>query len=400
MPFPFLVKKAEGAKITDIDGISLDDFCLGDTGSMFGHSPKPVAKAIKQQASRGLTYMLPDENAAKVGALLQKTFGLPFWQIATTATDANRFALRVARAATNRSKILVFNSCYHGTVDETFVRLTDGKPTNRHGMVGEWRDLTAHTKVVEFNDLSALESALAGQDVACVITEPVMTNSCMVLPETGFHAGLRALTRKYGTLLLIDETHTISTGLGGYTKLHGLEPDLFVLGKPIAGGLPASIWGMGAEVAAAFLKSEETRVSGHSGMGTTLSANPLQFAAMRATLESVMTPKNYEHMEKLAARLEKGLSKAIKATNLPWHAVRVGARVEFICSPKPLKNGTEAELAHAPALERCVQLALVNRGVLIAPFHNMMLVSPATKGKQIDRLIAAFSDVTQKLTAA
>ncbi|MGL4406096.1 MAG: transaminase, partial [Notoacmeibacter sp.] len=311
MPFPFLVKKAKGASIVDIDGIELDDFCLGDTGSMFGHSPKPVANAIKQQASRGLTYMLPDENAQTVGKMLQATFGLPFWQIATTATDANRFALRVARAATNRSKILVFNGCYHGTVDETFVRLTNGKPTNRHGMVAEWRDLTAHTKVVEFNDLGALEAALKDQDVACVITEPVMTNSCMVLPDAGFHAGLRALTRKYGTLLLIDETHTISTGLGGYTRTYGLEPDLFVLGKPIAGGLPAAIWGMSADVAAAFQKSEKTRAPGHSGMGTTLSANPLQFAAMRATLEDVMTAKNYAHMEKLAARLEAGLAKAV-----------------------------------------------------------------------------------------
>jgi glutamate-1-semialdehyde 2,1-aminomutase len=399
MPFPFLVKKAEGASIEDIDGINLDDFCLGDTGSMFGHSPKPVAKALKHQAPRGLTYMLPDENAAKVGDLLRETFGLPFWQIATTATDANRFALRVARAATGRSKILVFNGCYHGTVDETFVRLTDGKPTNRHGMVGEWRDLTAHTKVVEFNDLAALEAALKDQDVACVITEPVMTNSCMVLPDAGFHAGLRALTRKYGTLLLIDETHTISTGLGGYTKVHGLKPDLFVLGKPIAGGLPAAIWGMSDQVAEAFAKSEKNRVSGHSGMGTTLSANPLQFAAMRATLEQVMTANNYAHMEKLASRLEAGLAKAIKEAKLPWHVVRVGARVEFICAPGPLKNGTEAELAHAAELERAVQLALVNRGVLIAPFHNMMLVSPATKRKQIDRLIAAFGNVTQKLTA-
>jgi glutamate-1-semialdehyde 2,1-aminomutase len=399
MPFPFLVQKAKGASITDIDGIKLDDFCLGDTGSMFGHSPKPVAKAIQRQASRGLTYMLPDENAVKVGELLQAVFGLPYWQIATTATDANRFALRVARAATNRDKILVFNGCYHGTVDETFVRLTDGSPTNRHGMVGEWRDLTAHTKVVEFNDLASLETALAGNDVACVITEPVMTNSCMVLPEPGFHAGLRALTRKYGTLLLIDETHTISTGLGGYSKAHGLEPDLFVLGKPIAGGLPAAIWGMSADVAAAFAKSETSREPGHSGMGTTLSANPLQFAAMRATLEHVMTAKNYAHMEKLAAKLEAGLAKAIKAANLPWHALRVGARVEFICAPGPLRNGTEAEHAHAPALERAVQLALVNRGVLIAPFHNMMLVSPATKRKQIDCLIAAFSEITQQLTA-
>ncbi|MBN9251507.1 MAG: aminotransferase class III-fold pyridoxal phosphate-dependent enzyme, partial [Mesorhizobium sp.] len=283
-PFPILVDQAKGATITDIDGNRLDDFCLGDTGSMFGHSPVPVARAIRRQAGRGLTYMLPSEDALAIGPLLQDKFGLPFWQIATTATDANRFALRVARAVTGRETILVFNGCYHGSVDETMVRLKDGRAINRPGLAGEFRDLTRATKVVDFNDLAALEAALADKSVACVITEPVLTNSCMVLPDPGFHAALRKLTRDAGTLLLIDETHTISTGLGGYTKVHGLEPDLFVLGKPVAGGVPASIWGMSDELASRFAAYERSKEPGYSGMGTTLSANPLQFAAMRATL--------------------------------------------------------------------------------------------------------------------
>jgi glutamate-1-semialdehyde 2,1-aminomutase len=399
MPFPFLVEKASGARIKDIDCKALDDFCLGDTGSMFGHSPPPVARAIRRQAGRGLTYMLPDEDAAVVGSLLQERFGLPFWQVATTATDANRFALRVARAATGRSKILVFNGCYHGTVDETFVGLKDGKAANLPGLVGEWRDLAAHTAVAEFNDPDGLDRALACRDIACVITEPVLTNSCMVLPQPGFHARLREITRRHGTLLLIDETHTISSGLGGYTAVHGLEPDMFVLGKPIAGGVPASVWGMSAAVAEAFLETERTRLAGHSGMGTTLSANPLQFAAMRATLEAVMTQRNYARMDRLAARLVKGLSAAIARHGLPWHAVRVGARVEFICAPGPLLNGTQAKAAQAPDLERAIHLALVNRGVLIAPFHNMMLVSPATKAQQVDRLVAAFDEIAGELAA-
>lgn len=399
MPFPMVVEKAREATITDIDGNRLDDFCLGDTGSMFGHSPAPVARAIRRQAGRGLTYMLPTEDALAVGRLLKERFGLPHWQIATTASDANRFALRVARAVTGRAKILVFNGCYHGAVDETFVRLEDGKPTNKRGLVGEFRDLTAATEVVEFNDVPALERALERRDIACVITEPVLTNSSMVLPQPGFHAALRDLTRRTGTLLLIDETHTISTGLGGYSRVHGLEPDLFVLGKPVAGGVPASVWGMSDAVAERYARYLKDKPAGYSGIGTTLSANPLQFAAMRAVLEEVMTEENYARMDRLAARLEAGLSAAISKAGLPWHVARVGARVEFICAPGPLRNGSEAEAAHAPALEAAIHLALVNRGALIAPFHNMMLVSPATTRRQVDRLVTAFGDIAAALAA-
>lgn len=398
-PFPIIVDRAKGATIVDIDGNTLDDFCLGDTGSMFGHSPSPVARAIRRQAGRGLTYMLPDEDTLVLGRLLSERFGLPEWQIATTATDANRFALRVARAVTGRPKILVFNGCYHGSVDETMVRLVDGRPVNRPGLAGEFRDLTANTKVVEFNDVAALEKALAARDVACVITEPVLTNSCMVLPDPGFHAALRRLTRDAGTLLLIDETHTISTGPGGYTRRHGLEPDLFVLGKPIAGGVPASVWGMSADLARRYRTYNAKKEPGYSGMGTTLSANPLQFAAMRATLEEVMTEEAYARMEALAERLEAGLSAAIARHGLPWHVARVGARVEFICASGPLRNGGEAEAAHAPELEAAIHVALVNRGVLIAPFHNMMLISPATRRPQVDRLVSAFGEVAAILAA-
>jgi glutamate-1-semialdehyde 2,1-aminomutase len=398
-PFPMIVAAASGAGITDIDGNRINDFCLGDTGAMFGHSPPPVARAIRRQAGKGLTYMLPNEDALAVARLLADRFGLPRWQIATTATDANRFALKAARAVTGRRKILVFNGCYHGTVDETMVRLKDGRAVNRPGLTGEFRDLTADTRIVEFNDVPALEQALGAGDVACVISEPVLTNSAMVLPHPGFHDALRRLTRRAGTLLLIDETHTISTGPAGYAGLHGLEPDLFVLGKPVAGGVAASIWGMSEEVAGRFAAYDRTREPGHSGMGTTLSANPLQFAAMRAVLEEVMTGANYEIMERGAERLEHGLAACIARHGLPWHVTRVGARVEFVCAPGPLVNGSQAETAHAPRLEAAIHLVLLNRGVLISPFHNMMLVSPATGTRQIDRLVAAFGDVAAKLAA-
>jgi glutamate-1-semialdehyde 2,1-aminomutase len=399
MPHLPLVARAKGARLTDIDGYEIDDFCLGDTGSMFGHSPAPVAKAIRAQAPRGLTYMLPTEDALEAGRLLQEVFGPFRWQIATTATDANRFAIRVARAITGRPKVLVFNGCYHGTVDDVMVELSGGKTQNRQGLMGQVADLTLGATAVEFNDLAAVESALKTGEIAAILTEPVMTNSCMVLPDAGFHDGLRLLSRRYGALLIIDETHTISSGLGGYTAVHSLSPDMFVVGKCVAGGMPTAVWGMTDEIAQRYEEANAARPSGHSGMGTTLSANPMQFACLKATLGEVMTAKNYAHMEKLAERLAHGLAAVVARHKAPWHVVRVGARVEFICAPGPLKNGTEAGHAHQPQVEAALHTALLNRGSLIAPFHNMMLVSPATKKRQVDRLITAFNDVLTELFA-
>jgi len=399
MPHLPLVARAKGARLTDIDGYEIDDFCLGDTGSMFGHSPAPVAKAIRHQATRGLTYMLPTEDALEAGRLLQEVFGPFRWQIATTATDANRFAIRVARAITGRPKILVFNGCYHGTVDDVMVELSGSKTQNRQGLMGQVTDLTLGATAVEFNDLAAVEAALKTGEIAAILTEPVMTNSCMVLPDAGFHDGLRLLSRRYGALLIIDETHTISSGLGGYTAVHSLSPDMFVVGKCVAGGMPTAVWGMTDEIAQRYEEANAARPSGHSGMGTTLSANPMQFACLKATLGEVMTAKNYTHMEKLAERLAHGLSTAINRVNAPWHVVRVGARVEFICAPGPLRNGTEAGHAHQAQVEAALHTALLNRGSLIAPFHNMMLISPATKKRQVDRLIMAFNDVLTELFA-
>ncbi len=400
MPHLPLVAKATGATITDIDGMTLDDFCLGDTGSMFGHSPAPVAKAIRRQARLGLTYMLPTEAALEAGRLLTDRFGAFHWQIATTATDANRFALRVARAITGRPKVLVFNGCYHGTVDDTFVSLEDGRTVASPGLLGQVHDLTQTAIACEFNDLAGVEAALANGDVAAILTEPVMTNSCMVLPEAGFHDGLRQLSLKYGALLIMDETHTISTGLGGYTRVHSLRPDIFVAGKCVAGGMPTAVWGLTAETAARYHAADARRAAGRTGMGTTLSANPMQFACLAATLSDVMTPANYAHMERLADRLSHGLAKVIHRHRAPWHVVRVGARVEFICAHGPLQNGTQAAQAHHPQLEAAIHTGLINRGTLIAPFHNMMLISPATKKAQVDRLIANFNVILTDLFKA
>lgn len=401
MPHLPVVAGAKGARISDIDGYQIDDFCLGDTGSMFGHSPPPVAAAIRAQARRGLTYMLPSIEVLEVGQLLTATFGPFHWQIATTATDANRFAIRVARAVTGRAKILVFHGCYHGTVDDVMVELGAGGQTqNRAGLLGQVADLTLGAVACEFNDLAGVEAALARGDVAAILTEPVMTNSCMVLPQAGFHKGLRDLATRYGALLMIDETHTISTGMGGYTGVHGLQPDIFVAGKCVAGGVPTAIWGLSPDVAARYHGANAARAAGHSGMGTTLSANPMQFAALRATLADVMTPAAYAHMDRLAQRLATGLEDVITRHGAPWHVVRVGARVEFICAAGPLQNGTQAIAAQCHAVESAIHIALLNRGTLIAPFHNMMLISPVTKKGQVDRLIATFDEVLADLFAA
>jgi Glutamate-1-semialdehyde aminotransferase len=398
-PFPMVVQRAEEARLIDADGIAVDDFCLGDTGSMFGHSPAPVTRAIRRQARRGLTYMLPSKAALRAGALLREVFGPMLWQVTLSATDANRHALRVARAVTGRRKVLVFNGCYHGTLEDTMVALESGRTIARPGLVGQVLDIAAEAICVEFNDLAAVEAALETGEIAAILTEPVLTNSCMVLPEAGFHDGLRTLTRRHGTLLILDETHTQSSARGGYARLHSLSPDLYVIGKCVAGGVPTGLWGMTDEVARRFASYDADRPAGHSGMGTTLSGNPLQFAALEATLAEVMTEANFARMEKGAARLAEGLGRAIARHALPWHVVRVGARVEFICAPGPLKNGAEAALAHAPEVEAALHLGLLNRGCLIAPFHNMMLVSPVTKTRQIDRLIAAFDEILSELTA-
>ncbi len=400
-PFPLTLEKAEGATLTCLDGYDYADFCLGDTGAMFGHSPPPVTAAIQRQAARGLTAMLPSAEAAEAAALLAERFGLPFWQMTATASDANRSVLRWARGITGRSKILVFQGCYHGQVDEACADLdpASGRVVPRPSLVGQPYPLEATTVVVEFNDLAALDTALAKGDIACVLAEPALTNCSMVLPEAGFHDALRRLTRQHGALLCIDETHCLSTGLGGYSRVHGLEPDFLTCGKAVAGGLPCGLFGFSAETAAKMDSANGRRTPGHSGMGTTLSGNPLALAALRANLAEVMTEAAYAHMLPLAAEMERRLVGAIADAGVPWHVVRLGARAEIVFAPQPLRNGSEAmALPHGP-LESAVHLFLLNRGVLVTPFHNMLLVSPATREAALDRLEGAFRACLAALTS-
>ncbi|AZQ53742.1 aspartate aminotransferase family protein [Burkholderia cenocepacia] len=399
-PFALHVAHAQGAQLTDVDGHTLADFCLGDTGAMFGHSPAVVTEALATQARHGLTTMLPNEDASVVGELLAQHFGLPKWQFAMTASDANRFLLRWVRAATGRRTLLVFNGCYHGTVDDVFVDLVDGQPMQRASLLGQVHDLTTTTRVVEFNDLAALEASLARGDVACVLAEPVMTNIGMVLPEPGYWAQAQDLIRRHGSLLVLDETHTLSSGPGGYARTHGLRPDAVVVGKALGGGMPCAAYGFSAALAERAEVAKRTAPPGHSGIGTTLTANLLAMAAMRATLTHLMTPQVFAPMHALAEQLAAGLRTIIARHGLPWCVTQVGARVEFQFCAQPPRNGSQAEAVMDAELEHALHLALLNRGVLITPFHNMMLVCPDTTRMHVQRLLTAFDTVLASLTAA
>lgn len=398
-PFALQIQSAEGVHLTDADGHTLVDFCLGDTGAMFGHAPPVVAQALAQQAGRGYTTMLANADAIEVSRLLAQRFGLPQWQFAMTATDANRFLLRWVRAATGRRVLLVFNGCYHGTVDDVFVDLVEGQPRQRDSLLGQVHDLTQTTRVVEFNDLAALEAALKQGDVACVLAEPVMTNIGMVLPDADFWPQAQALIHRYGSLLVMDETHTLSSGPGGYAAAHGLQPDAVVVGKPLGGGMPCAAYGMTQALADRAVAAKRQAPPGHSGIGTTLTANGLAMAAMRATLTHLITEASYAPMHQGAHHLAHGLQAIISHHHLPWCVTQVGARTEFQFCPTPPRNGTEAALAMVPVLEQALHVYLINRGVLITPFHNMMLISPLTTTVDIARLLQAFESFVCQVKA-
>ena len=397
-PFPVFAAQAHGAEVLDVDGIRYDDFCLGDTGAMCGHSPAPTAAAVATQAAKGITTMLPSPDVVWVGRELADRFGLPLWQLAMSATDANRFVLRIARQITGRPKVLVFSWCYHGTVDETFAVLgDDGRTHQRPGSVGPQVDVAETTVAVEFNDVPSLEAALRTGEIACVLAEPALTNIGIVLPEPGFLDELRRLTRETGTLLVIDETHTLCAGPGGYTGAHGLEPDLLTVGKPIAGGVPAAAFGMTLAVAeqasGVVLEGDDADVA---GIGGTLTGNALALAAIRATLGEVLTAGAYEGMFTNAERWADGVAGVIDAHGLAWTVQRLGCRAEYWFCPPP-RNGGEAAAAIDHALDAFFHLYALNRGILLTPFHNMALMSPATTAAQVDHHTDMFADAVAEL---
>ena len=397
--FPVFVERAQGAHFTDVDGRDYVDLCLGDTGAMTGHSPEVVADAIARRVREGITLMLPTEDSLWVGEELKRRFGLPYWQFALTATDANRFAIRIARETTQRPKILVYHHCYHGTVDESFVSLRGGVVGPRRGNIGPPVNPAETTRVVEFNDLNALEDALKHHDVAVLLAEPAMTNVGIILPDAGYWKTARELTRRYGTLFIADETHTICVGPGGCTKEWRLDPDFVVFGKPIGSGIPGSTYGCTEEVAKRISARIELEDCDVGGIGGTLAGNALSLAAMRATLENVLTAKAYETMIPLAKRFNDGVALEISRHKLPWNVIQLGARAEYHFAAKPPRNGGASAAAADFELERFLHLYALNRGVLLTPFHNMALMCPATTAADVGLHTKIFAQAAAELAA-
>jgi len=397
--FPPFVREAQGAHCVDVDGHRYIDLCLGDTGAMAGHSPFATVQAVREQSQRGITLMLPSEDSVWVGEELQRRFGLPYWQFTLTATDANRFSIRLARQITGRPKILVFNWCYHGSVDETFATLHEGVTGPRRGNIGPPVNPAVTTRVVEFNDVEALDRELAFGDVACVLAEPAMTNVGIVPPAPGFHAVLRDLTRKHGALLVLDETHTICAGPGGSTKADALAPDVLVFGKAIGGGVPGAAYGVTQEVADRIQAKHSLEDCDTGGIGGTLAGNALSLAAMRATLEKVLTDSAFQRMIPLAERWAAGVRSGIEDFGVPWRVTRLGCRAEYLFASAAPSNGSEAHDAMDFDLERFLHLFAMNRGILLTPFHNMALMSPQTEAQDIDRHTQVFRSALQELVA-
>ncbi|MFF1628644.1 transaminase [Streptomyces sp. NPDC058272] len=398
--FPRYLDTARGARITDIDGHEYLDFCLGDTGAMAGHSPAVVAEAVRSRFAElgGATAMLPTEDAEWVGAELTRRFGLARWSFSLTATDANRWSIRLARAVTGRPKILVNSYSYHGSVDESLIVVgPDGHGTARPGNVGAPCDVTLTSRVAEFNDLAQLERELAHGDVAAVLMEPALTNIGIVLPEPGYLEGVRELTRQYGTLLINDETHTFSAGPGGCTAAWGLEPDLLTIGKAIGGGIPAGAYGLSAALAETLLDRDDLDLVDMGGVGGTLAGNALSVAAMRATLEHVLTDEAFSEMAKLSERFEAGVRAGIDAWTLPWSVSRLGARTEYRFADPAPRTGTQSAAAADAELEDFLHLYLANRGILLTPFHNMALMCPATTAEDVDRHTDVFAAALAEL---
>jgi glutamate-1-semialdehyde 2,1-aminomutase len=398
--FPLYLDSAHGNRIKDIDGNEIIDFALGDTGAMTGHSPAETVEAVRNRLENlgGITTMLPTVDAQWVGVELTRRFGLPLWSFTLSATDANRWAIRLARLATGRQKILVFAYAYHGSVDETFaVPDENGKAVSRPGNVAPPVPLDLTTRVVEFNDIEAVRRELANGDVAAVLTEPAMTNIGIVLPQPGFMEELRKACDETGTLLMIDETHTISVGPGGATKAWGLKPDIFIIGKAIGGGIPSGTYGITESLARKITAHEEADIVDVGGVGGTLAGNALSTTAMRATLESVLTDESWPRMIELATAFRQGVEEVISETNLPWTCTQLGASAEYrFANPAPI-NGTESAKAADADLEEYFHLYTANRGVLITPFHNMALMCRDTQMSDVTRHTELFRDACYEL---
>lgn len=397
-PFPIYVESAKGAHFKDVDGNDFTDFCLGDTGAMSGHAPNPTVRAVQGQIAKGATFMLPTADASRNGQLLGERFGLPKWQFTLSATDANRHLIRFARQITGRPKIAIHDYCYHGSVDETFAVLDEsGNTVSRPNNIGKPTELSNTTISIPFNDLAAAEAAFATGEVALMLMEPALTNIGIVLPEPGYLQGIQELCRKYQVVFALDETHTLSAGVGGMTKRDGLEPDAVVLGKTIGGGVPVGALGLSAALAKSIAESLQLESIDVGGVGGTLAGNALSMAAVRATLEEVLTPANFTKMEQLAIQWERNTQAVIDRYGLPWQVSRIGCRGEYSFRSTAPSTGAQAHQAEDFELGQYLQLHAINRGILMTPFHNMILISPETSLEDVDRHLLHFEQAVNSL---
>ena len=357
------VSRGAGARFEDVDGNSYLDMTQSDLSMVCGFGPEAVTRAVAQRFAAGSHFLLPTEDAIAVCGLLASRFGMPFWQFTLSASAANTEAIRIARLATGRDKVLLFAGKYHGHIDETLVTVKAevGEP-GHHGLP---RGVEQHTIIVPFNDLDAVEAALRQGDVACILAEPVMTNMGVIHPDDGFLSNLRALTRRMGALLIIDETHTQVAAFGGFTRAWRLEPDILTLGKCVGGGVPIGAYGLTAELSDLVERNTEPRVvDGKTlAIGGTTYGNALNMAAARAALESVLTEAGYERVARLGAVLADGIDRLIAQRDLPWRAYRLGNR-SGICLDRTLpRNAAEAARCVSNPLNHAMRPFMANRGI-------------------------------------
>ncbi len=396
---PLWAVEGRGARFTDADGFEYSDFNIADMSMFCGYAPEPLVRAVSQRMARGHQFLLPVEDAIVVSEEMGRRYGLPKWQYTLSASQANTEVMRVARVATGRDKILLFDGKYHGHFDQTLVELDAAG-----NVVPEERGLPAsvvgQTRIVPFNDVPSLEQALERRDVAVVLTEPALTNNFgLILPEAGFHASIRELTRRTGTLLAYDETHTQVVGPGGLTRMWELQPDFVTSGKSIAGGVPFGAWGMTDTLADLLtqVKGPDGERSNLIAIGGTLFGNALSFAAARATMLEILTPEAYALTQRLGARLAEGMRSGVARVGFPWHIHHLACRAGYTFQPVPVRNAAEARACSDELLTRLIRIWLANRGVWEAIVGAGPVCSVPSKDSDVDAYLAAWNELLTAL---
>jgi len=376
---PLFIDHGEGAYITDVDGHRYLDLNVADMSMSPGYAPPAIVRTLSEQAAKGVQFLLPGEDSITVSTLLTERFLLPYWQYTLSASTANAEAMRLARIATSRQTILMFHGGYHGHIDDWLMASEMGtvKPGKHAG-----------TLMVHFNDLAAVEKALSEFDIAAVVAEPAMTNVNLVLPQNGFLDGLRALTQKHGTLLIYDETHTHVCAWGGLTRHWRLNPDILVVGKSIASGIPMGVYGMTKalrDVMESHIEVERWPQSGEGDLavGGTLFGNALSMAAARTTLTEILTPENQKRAATLGALLADRIDAAIYKRQLPWTTHRLFCRSGLCYGKQPI-NSMEASRSADFDLNRLQRIYFANRGVWEAVATAGPTVPLCATGKDID----------------